>query len=154
MELETTDQITDINFTIPASELNDAFHGVRKLDYQIKNGGYSLSVRLFLSTYDKISTNKLLDGVTSLKELFEKLGFTTETDAAHNLKLVGYTDLTSSLEEALVVSRTLRVVAPHVAKDSYINWLNSKGDSWTSFFNGETLVIINEVVADDTDDED
>jgi len=134
-----------IDFSIPADNLNAAFMALRDEDPNIKSGGYSWHARIVLAAYDNLRFRKILYGSKSLREVFNKLGFHTGVDDHGSLYLVSYHDLV----DFSMVSRALRMVAPYVDPESYIEWVNSEGDSWTETFEDGKRTITNEINASD-----
>lgn len=108
-------------------------------------GYYPWLSLLFLAAYDKASGHRFLKDVTSLQEVFKKVEFVTETDAASNLSLVSYEDT----NEFSMVTRVMNAVAPYTTEGGYIRWVNSHGDSWTSLFEGGEMYLVNEIMAEE-----
>jgi len=143
--MEITNVPRSIDFNIPADNLSAAFIALRKEDPKIKHGGYSWHARIVLNAYDNLRFHKILYGSKSLREVFNKIGFNTGVDDHGSLCLVGYHDLV----EFGMVARTLRMVAPYADPESFIEWVNSEGDSWTEIFKGGERTITNEITAED-----
>lgn len=141
----------DIDFVIPAENLDDAYTAMCELNAhdELKHGGLSLRglnkdcVKPAGSTSLASSPSKYFSWLDwnydetclTAQEIFKELGFSTEIDEKGNLCLLAY-DNKNNQEELF-----LKACAPYVAKGSYIIWQGEDEKMWKHEFDGKTMTV-------------
>lgn len=138
--------LIDADFKIP--ETTDVLQALKDLNHQPgieKNGGSygpnGVRVKWFSwmpPDYDQT--------VTSVQEVFDLLGFETDTSDPSYVALVGY-DNKSGQEELF-----LETVAPYMCIGSHVTWRGEDGALWKHVVDlqGKLLTLQGKVIFDDT----
>lgn len=120
--------LTSADFGIPETpEVLAALHEMETKFHEIKQGGSSNGDKWF-SWMPDVRT------LTSVQEVFERLGFETRLDAGY-VWIDGYDSKTG--QEDLF----LAVVAPFVEDDSHTEWRGEHGETWKNVVRGGRMYV-------------
>lgn len=139
--------VTDIDFSIPAENLDDAYKAMCELNARddLKTGGiFGPNTNTTKPAGSRSVSNSphrnfawmpwnYDEEYDSAQEIFNALGFDAYIEHNGELRLTGYDDKSGSEEHFL------EAVAPFVTKDSFIEWCGEDNHMYRFEFDGETM---------------